>query len=366
MPQRHEIQFGNSFIDEIEDDDGAVDLTAATVVFQRREDCGDITEAAATVVDADAGQVSIAGVPVGEYGVRWKYTIGAVVAYYPAKGWHALVVRAVDACNTFGLFLDEVKERVFPEDEAENLIANHRAYAVDGLIDLQQKIRSLRQSHKDKIPQVDTYLECNATVYDAPRGFIKRVSVEKDSTCCGPVDCTPIAYEVMRCILKDNETCGDIAEPYTMYEVGDDYISYPDYGCLYYADSTGGTDRSNRPCNRVVAIHEGLLYVYPHLQSDELLVIEWKGIKRSWKDTDEVAFDREIADALEHYVEAKVARREDCDAQKMQVAIAMYDALVAKLIWQERNENDIEEPSVPCFSNCDPYSGRAILPGVTK
>jgi hypothetical protein len=192
------------------------------------------------------------------------------------------------------------------------------------------------------------------------------VSVEKDSTCCAPVDCTPIAYEVMRCILRDNERCGDIAEPYEMYQVGDDYISYPDYGCLYYADSTGGTDRSNRPCNRVVAIHEGLLYVYPHLQSDELLVIEWKGIKRAWKDTDEVAFDREIADALEHYIEAKVARREDCDAQKMQVAIAMYDALVAKLIWQERNENDIEEPSVPCFSNCDPYSGRSILPGVAK
>lgn len=72
MNDRADIQYGQTFTDTITDDDGPVDLTDASVVFQYRSDCGTIIELLATIENATAGQVSVTGVPVGSYKYRWK------------------------------------------------------------------------------------------------------------------------------------------------------------------------------------------------------------------------------------------------------------------------------------------------------
>ncbi len=279
--------------------------------------------------------------------------------YYPDYGWDQLVVRAVDECSTFELFVSGISSTVFPEGEAENLQANHRKYIVDSLIDLQQKVPCLRTQHRDRISMVDTFTECNASVYSAPKGFISQIYAVTQDNCCAKRYFQPVDWDEMEQILKDNKNCGTLLDPtYYYYDEDYSYRLYPDYECLYYGDSSGATDARFRPTISYSALKDGRLYLYPWLQSNEVLVIEWDGIKRSWKDTDEVQWDREVQDAVEHFLDFRTGYREDCDQQRMTNARVFYDELVAKQIWQCRKERRIER-RIHYFSNCGDFCNAA-------
>lgn len=369
MPENTDILFGQDVVANLQDEDGYVDLTGATVTFQYRVECGRITDLVGTVLDAATGRVSVSAVPVGSYKVRWKAVIGGATSYYPDYDWDELTVRAIDGCSTFGLFVSAITKTIFPEGEAENLVANHRKYVTDALIDLQQKIPCLRTEHRDRISMADTYTDCDASVYGAPRGFIAEVYAVLQGGCCEKRYFQPVDWDEMEQMLKDSQNCGRIVNPsgYYSYEYYGDYgydyayADYPGYNCLHYADSSGATDARFRPSQSFSAIKDGMLYLFPALQSNEVLVIEWDGIKRSWKDTDEVVFDREVHDATEHFLNRKSAGREDCDIQKVQLAQSDYDTLVAKLIWQCKKERRIER-RVHYFSNCHDFCNARTRP----
>lgn len=363
MNERSDIQFGQAFVDNIEGESGYVDLTGATVVFQYRVQCGTITDVSATIADADTGQVSADGIPVGHYQTRWKVTLDGTTTYYPDYGWDELIVRAIDACSTFELFVSDISRTIFPEGAAENLVANHRKYIIDALIDLQQKVPCLRVQHRDRVSMSDTFTECQASVYSAPRGFISQIYAVTQDNCCAKRFFQPVDWDEMEQILKDNQNCGALIEP-TYYYYSDDYgyTDYPEYGCLYYGDSSGATDLGTRPNVSFSAIKDGQLYLFPWLQSNEVLVIEWDGIKRSWKDTDEVQFDREVQDAVEHFLDRRTATREDCDLQRIQLAQSDYDTMVAKQIWQCRKERRIERRQ-HYFTNCGDFCNAAFRVG---
>lgn len=359
MNERSDIQFGQAFIDSIENDSGFVDLTGATVVFQYRVECGTVVDVAGSIASAEAGQVSVSGIPVGHFKIRWKITIDSVTTYYPDFGWDELIVRAIDECATFELFVSDISRTIFPEGEAENLVANHRKYITDALIDLQQKVPCLRTQHRDRISMADTFTECNASVYSAPRGFISQIYAVTQDNCCAKRYFQPVDWDEMEQMLKDNRNCGTLIEPtYYYYSDAYGYTDYPEYGCLYYGDSSGATDLTFRPNTSFSAMKDGQLYLFPWLQSNEVLVVEWDGIKRSWKDTDEVLFDREVQDAVEHFLDRRSATREDCDLQRIQLAQADYDTLVAKQIWQCRRERRIERRQ-HYFSNCSDFCNAA-------
>lgn len=360
MPDKTDVLFGQAVLATLQDDNGPINLTGATVVFQYRVECGTISDLAA-IVDASptTGQVSMTAViPVGSYSSRWKVTSAGVAAYYPDYGWDDLSVRAIDECATFEQFVSDVSRTVFPEGEAENLVANHRKYITDALIDLQQKVPCLRIQHRDRVSMADTFTECQASVYSAPRGFIAQIYAVTQDNCCAKRHFQPVDWDEMEQILKDNKNCGRLIEPtyyYTDYYADEyTYTDYPAYGCFYYADSSGATDLRFRPNISFSAIKNGQLYLYPWLQSNEVLVIEWDGIKRSWKDTDEVVWDREVEDAVEHFLDFRTGYREDCDAQRMQASRAFYDELVAKQIWQCRKERRIERRQ-HYFTNCGDF-----------
>lgn len=356
---RYDIQFGQSFVQNLEDDDGYVDLTGATVVLQARIECGTIYDYVASVSVAATGEVTVTSVPVGSYQFRWKVTIGADVTYYPDFGWNELTVRAIDACKTFDIFVANITQTIFPEGEPENLLANHRRYIIDSLIDLQQKVPCLRTQHRDRHSMADTYLDCAASVLSAPRGFISQIYAVTQDNCCAKRHFQPIDHDEMRQLLADNQNCGTLLDPTYYYYVEDyGYLDYPAYGCLYYGDSSGATDTAYRPGTSFVSLHNGLLYLFPWLQSNEVLVVEWDGIKRSWKDIDEVTWDREVQDAAEHFLSFKSALREDCDPQKLQLERGLYDQLVAKQIWQCRKERRIERRT-HYFTNCGDYCNSA-------
>lgn len=251
---------------------------------------------------------------------------------------------------TFAEFVTAVEATVFPEGVAENLVSNHRKYIIDGLIDLQQKVPCLQTRHRNSHDQSDVLFDCGATVFNAPRGFIQSFHTIPADDCCARVWYDPISPDQMRCYLSDQQLCGYKYRAYGFYLYGDEYYPYEyEDECQIYTDS--GTDKPCRANHGWFSLVNGQIYVFPHLQSTELAVLEWDGIKRDWEDADTVEFDRETQEAIELYLEWKTKRREDADLSAAQAVRAEFEIKVGNLIWQCKKERRLPTRE-PCFSNC--------------
>ena len=77
---------------------------------------------------------------------------------------------------TFGQLKSSVRAIIFPSGEASSLIAAHNKAFVDALIDLQTFVECLQFDNVSIFPQCSTLYNCGITVFDAPRGAIKKVS----------------------------------------------------------------------------------------------------------------------------------------------------------------------------------------------
>lgn len=242
---------------------------------------------------------------------------------------------------------------VWPDGEAANLVANHNKYIQDALIDLQNKIPCLQGFHRDNHSAESSYFDCGTSVYDAPVGFIKNVHTITETDCCARVWYAPVTEVEMRCKMENQQRCGIRYRAYGFYEYGDGYLPYPyEYECQIYPD-----DALDKPCRAAdgsVALIEGQLYLHPHLQSTEIAVIEWYGLKKTWAPTDVMdfgTFERQVQNAVELYLERQTARKEDYDPQLTAGAQSDYDTAVAMLIHECEKLNRLT-PLAYCFNNC--------------
>lgn len=245
-----------------------------------------------------------------------------------------------------------VKERVWPEDEAENLACRHRNWIEDALLDIQTKVPRERENHVDPTGYGDQFFHCGATVIEAPRGKIRRVWTELDTDKSDRVFYTPAAIGMIEQMgARRFEGCCVDEDPYS-------YGDGPVRGSIY----TGGYTDANKPCRAGsghVALHNGYLYLFPYLQSTEVVVVEWDGFKRSWEDEDEVTEDRDVQSAVELYLTGMGALVDDSDQKRGEVfynedpaAPGLYQKAVMKLIWRHRQEREIHPTPLYVFDNC--------------
>lgn len=256
--------------------------------------------------------------------------------------------------QTFTAFFNAVIAQVFPEGEAPNLKAVHKNWIKDGLIEIQQRVPCQQAKHADFMTQNSTFWNCGSTVFGAPRGFIKGLKTIAVDDICDEVRYMPTTKHEIECLIKEAEACAcacasDMDEPYQYCG------TYNDYGYLLgmrYANST--TDKDCRARSGVFTLEDDFIWMYPAIRSDEIAVLEWRGVKRAWNDSDLVEFDREVQRAVEVYLETETSRKEDCNIQAFTTARATYNDKIADLIWQCRKERRLPQPP-PCFANCDAW-----------
>lgn len=246
---------------------------------------------------------------------------------------------------TFLDFQLAVRQRAFPEGEAPNLKANHKKFVIDALIDLQLKVPRLQQFHIDYIPQSATYFMCGASVFEPTRGMIRKLST---ITCLDPCDrvvYTPVSKERLDCLIAETNACDDITHPYDTYYDGTATFDYPGIAILGFEYPGGNTDLACRATAGVYARHRDHIWIHPALRSDEIVELEWDGIKREWEDTDTLEDDNEVREAVERYLIGMVALREDCDVLKSKVWYndsirepGLYQVKVGDMIWQSKKE----------------------------
>lgn len=254
---------------------------------------------------------------------------------------------------TFLELTQQVSLNVFPEGEARRLRDVHKDYIRDGLIDLQRKVSCLQAKHYNHVPYADTYWNCGATVFDAPRGYIIGLKTIIDGDFCDEIRYDPVTKEDIECMIRGQKDACGITAPHGYYYDGYDYVDYPVYpyitpaGSVYPDDSV---DKSGRSLCGWYTLHDDKVWMYPHIQSTETVILEWVGIKKDFSDSDEVSYERDVISALETYLEWKVARKEDCNLAKFQGARSEYNETVGDLIYECKKRKRLPRPK-PCFSN---------------
>lgn len=248
---------------------------------------------------------------------------------------------------TYAQFSAAVRAKVFPEGEAENLVPLNKNRVLDALIDLQMKIPCLQTRHQDCHTQSDTFWNCGATVFDAPRGYIQSLLTTPTNDPCAINRFRPVPPHELQCFLEELKLCGKIDVPSQTY----DSSVYP---ILYESDmyNAAAIDASCNPGDGVFSLIDGRIWLFPFINSGETIVLEWDGIKREFSDGDTVTYDRATTYMVELYVEAEAKRKDDCDEKAYLAALAKYIEKVGDAIWNCRKERRLPERR-PCFNNCD-------------
>lgn len=252
----------------------------------------------------------------------------------------------------YSTFRQSVMTEVFPETEAENLVARHRQWFLNGLIEMQMKVPCLQLNHTDQIGACATYYHCGATVFDAPRGLILNLSTISTDDCCDKVGYDSATKDEIDCLIAEAVACDDIEHPYQMYYSGVQWYDYPgiDQSCFDYP----GAD-VNKPCRArsgKFALYRGQMWVYPHIDANETILLEWDGIKREWDDADLIDDDPKLREAMAMYMLMMVAWRDDHDTSDYALAKTQYDDKVADMIWVCGREQRLLTPRKGCLNNC--------------
>ena len=94
------------------------------------------------------------------------------------------------------------------------------------------------------------------------------------------------------------------------------------------------------------AIENGRIYVAPWIESTEMIVVKWEGIKRDWVDADFVDDDPGLFRAVEMWLRWEHARDWDSDLNKAQAYEIEYRKALAELIYDCEEENRVDRKSV--------------------
>lgn len=281
---------------------------------------------------------------------------------------------------TFGAFKTAIRLNLFPQGEAQNLVAPHNKMFIDALIDLQTVVECLQTDNYTSVDQCATFYKCGFTILDCPRGNIKLVSVvDRRNPTTGQEDPTaPIVY------------CGEIPYVEVDYRHVERYFNFGRRGgCLpalgpffcvphfpvptdaglpaglpvlplgiHYAQTS--TDRTHgRSHHGIWAKDRQNIWIAPWIQSTETVLVKWDGIKRIWTDGDPIDDDPLLAQAVEDYVRWKDAEVFDQDYEAAARAQLAYEGSPGspgskqKLVYQCREETRVryEERSLARSAN---------------
>lgn len=280
---------------------------------------------------------------------------------------------------TFLEFKAAIKAATMPDKESVRLNARHDGWIASSLIELQQKVPCLKGNHREYINQEATYYSCGVTAFAIPPGgYVRGLQVQQIANRCDYVDCIPMTEAVFRGIQKNMQHCRCSPSP----EITSDYLAYYGYEYDYGEYDYGNYDPELRPAtsaidllcrarNRSFAIFDGNVWLWPVLNSTETAVLKWNGVKKNWKDTDQMpdsgdwvdesgGLSQEILQVVELYFFMKRWRYDLCDPEKALQAESDYRKKISEMITECRRKETLPE-LVHVIPQCAPRSFSGLL-----
>lgn len=181
---------------------------------------------------------------------------------------------------TFAEFKSSLRDQLWPEGEAENLISVHDKSFMSALIDAQRWVTCFKVNHTDVIPCSETLFQCGVTVLDRPDGITKGVRTIYNGNHCTRITYHPASYAELNRWSRGLSLIATAPVNKGMAPLALSF-KYPEAS----SDSAYG-----RALEGIYAVEGNRMYVAPWLQSTESLVIDWDGNKVRWLDTDLIPY----------------------------------------------------------------------------
>ena len=220
----------------------------------------------------------------------------------------------------------EVRNSIWPSAEAENLIAAHDLMFEEVMYEIQKWVECERNNNVNIYPHCSTFFRCGLTVFDKPDGIIKRLFTIANGEWCDGV-----FYR-----QKEWPEPEKLARALTNYEKPLN-VGFPRLPQGFqYAEASTDLDS---PCGRARAgiwsIWNNRIFIFPWIQSNEAVVVEWKGIKKTWADADPVNEDIDFRACVKLYVQYAHERDFGNPVESKRYR-ELYDAKLADLIHECR------------------------------
>lgn len=272
---------------------------------------------------------------------------------------------------TYKEFVTRIRRRIWvTPGEPRNLRDAHTEMFKQGMIDLGKWVEILRLNNISVFPACSTYVACGQTIVDAPFGSIKRVYTIANNEWCDSVGYWKVPYQQLECEARNLIGCLiDWTPPANTGLVA------LQQGIKFAESST------DSPYGRARigdwAIFRNRLYVFPWLQSNESLVVEWDGWKKDWKDedvVDEEFWGPDAEAAIESYVrwqhELKFGdpNRGELYRQQYQGNPANPGGQLGDLIYWSKKQIEQRESTQPCETARYPTAAEVLddaIPEVT-
>jgi hypothetical protein len=239
---------------------------------------------------------------------------------------------------------DEIRSTVFPGQEQENLLKAHDLMFIEGLGELQKDVPELQEINCDVIEFCRTFTRCGLTIVGRPPGVITRVyTVQKREgrwDWCNAVNLSERDYREVdawtkrfRGFVKDDEAFEALPK---------------DFPLGFQKADAANDSKWGRAHSGIYAIHDSNICIAPWIQSDEAIVIEWKGIKpvTRWSDDDLVDGSPEFKQALKLFFQYAHERDFGTDPEQRSALHENWIESRSELMLQRREETRVKEQDV--------------------
>lgn len=206
---------------------------------------------------------------------------------------------------------DQVRQTIWASGEAENLVTAHDVHFQQAFSDIAQWVECERDDNVNVIEFCKTNYKMGMTIVPKPPGIVTRVWTVANRNFDDPVF-------LRQALWPEPETW---ARNLFLFQS-------PAFGTvtplpLGFQNATSANDSAyGRARTGIWSIYQNNIYIAPWIQSNELIVIEWKGIKEKWEDTDLINPEIMYAAAVQAFMQ----HAHDRDYGEMDRALYFYNA----------------------------------------
>lgn len=196
--------------------------------------------------------------------------------------------------NTLGQLKISIRRQIWVDMEADNLVSAHDQIILEALSEIQKFVPCERTKQANVIKFCNSWYKCGYTVVPRPRGVINFVYTVADGDFCNPTFYQRGTLQDVLCyspLYPDSPATEDVSVPVMPLGFRRAHAS---------TDSVSGRATSGR-----WAIDGDNLLIYPWIQSNESVVIEWSGAKGAsdWTDDDPVSDAIDFRKAVKLYLQ---------------------------------------------------------------
>ena len=256
----------------------------------------------------------------------------------------------------------ELKGDIWPEGVPENLVGPINNSIEAAITHVQRYVPCLQNRHINRYPQCSTYFQGGKTVLDAPKGRIDKLYTILDEA---SEEVYPSVFEQVTKEQLECESIKHLAMAFPPPNVDMAVLplgkKYPEEDSDYLVDSTGAKLSTLKKHGRAVigrwAIERDKIYVSPWINSDELVVVEWDGIKTRFSGEDAVCDDSDFKRAVKLFVMREHARDFDSDYERYRYVTVDFHEALGDLIHECLQETQVRK-TFPCAESYDVLAAR--------